>query len=130
MRGLIIGAVVTISLALVFYTIGVWSEHREGVLKKIHLLFFGSGLIFDSTGTFLMSVISDNKAVTDLTTFYIHRFTGGLAIALMLVHFLWAIYVLYKGSVKDKENFHKLSVIVWLFWLIPYFVGMIIGMKG
>ena len=27
-------AIVTITLALVCYTIGVWAEHRAGVLKK------------------------------------------------------------------------------------------------
>ena len=123
-------AIVTISLALVFYTIGVWREHRERVLKKMHVLFFGFGLLFDTTGTSLMTIIAGEKAASNLFTFYIHQFTGGLAIILMLVHFLWAIYVLVKGSEKAKANFHRFSVIVWGFWLIPYLVGMIIGMRG
>jgi uncharacterized repeat protein (TIGR03987 family) len=50
MNGLLVSAIVTISLALVFYTIGVWREHKEKVLKKIHVLYFGLGLIFDTTG--------------------------------------------------------------------------------
>ncbi len=100
------------------------------MLKKTHLLFFGLGLVFDTTGTSLMSIIAGEKAALSLFTFYIHRITGGLALMLMLVHFLWAIYVLAKGSEKAKENFHRFSVIVWGFWLIPYLVGMIIGMRG
>ena len=130
MSGLLVSAIVTISLALVFYTIGVWREHKEKVLKKIHVLYFGLGLIFDTTGTALMSIIAGKKDISNLTTFYIHKFTGGLAIMLMLVHFLWAIYVLIKGSEKAKENFHRFSVIVWGFWLIPYSVGMFMGMRG
>ena len=58
MSGLLICAIVAISLALVFYTIGVWSEHKEKVLKKLHVLFFGLGLAFDTTGTSIMSVIA------------------------------------------------------------------------
>jgi uncharacterized repeat protein (TIGR03987 family) len=77
-----------------------------------------------------MSIIAGKKDISNLTTFYIHKFTGGLAIMLMLVHFLWAIYVLIKGSEKAKENFHRFSVIVWGFWLIPYLVGMFMGMRG
>ena len=34
MTGKLITAIVTITLALVFYTIGVWSEHRSKQLKK------------------------------------------------------------------------------------------------
>ncbi len=130
MSGLLVGAIVTISLALVFYTIGVWSEHKERVLKKIHVLYFGLGLIFDTAGTFLMSIIAGEETSLSLIKLYIHRSTGVLAIMLMLVHFLWAIYVLVKGSEKTKENFHKFSMIVWGFWLIPYLVGMIIGMSS
>ena len=96
MNGLLVSAIVTISLALVFYTIGVWSEHKEKVLKKIHVLYFGLGLIFDTTGTALMSIIAGEKVISNLTTLYIHKLTFGLAIMLMLVHFLWAIYVIMK----------------------------------
>ena len=38
MTGILMAAIITITLALVFYTIGVWSEHRSKQLKKIHLI--------------------------------------------------------------------------------------------
>ena len=130
MSGLLICAIVAISLALVFYTIGVWSEHKEKVLKKLHVLFFGLGLAFDTTGTSLMSVIAGEKAETNTFALQMHQITGVLAILLMLAHFLWAVYVLVKGSEKARENFHKFSMVVWFFWLIPYLLGMIMGMRG
>ncbi len=34
MTGILMVAIITITLALVFYTIGVWSEHRSKKLKK------------------------------------------------------------------------------------------------
>ena len=47
-------ASVLISLALVFYSIGVWSERLAGRLKGWHLYFFWGGLAFDTTGTSIM----------------------------------------------------------------------------
>ena len=34
----LIMAIITITLALVFYTIGVFSERKSGILKKPHLI--------------------------------------------------------------------------------------------
>ena len=53
-----------ISLALVAYTIGVFSERRSGELKRSHLAFFWLGLICDSTGTGLMSIMAQNSGGT------------------------------------------------------------------
>lgn len=122
----LIFAIITISLALVFYTIGVFSERRSGVLQPKHLLFFGLGLVFDTTGTTIMSSIANGEAAT--SGFSLHQVTGVIAILLMAFHFIWAIYVLVKGNPKAKQTFHKFSLVVWLFWLIPYVAGIIIGM--
>ena len=39
----LIMAIITITLALVFYTIGVFSERKSGILKKPHLIIFWMG---------------------------------------------------------------------------------------
>ena len=116
-----------ISLALVAYTIGVFSERRSGELKRSHLVFFWLGLICDSTGTGLMSIMAQNSggAMSPL-----HPVTGFLAIALMLFHAAWATYVVFRGNEKTRRGFHTLSIGVWLVWLVPYFVGMLIGIPA
>ena len=45
---------ILITLALIFYTIGVWAERLAGRLMPWHLIFFWGGLIFDTTGTSIM----------------------------------------------------------------------------
>ncbi|WP_040537853.1 HsmA family protein [Lentilactobacillus parafarraginis] len=120
-------AIITISLALVFYTIGVFSERRSGSLKLRHLGFFGLGLVFDSTGTTIMSMIAN--ALGPTAGIGLHQVTGVAAIALMAFHFAWAVYVLIKGSQKAKQTFHRFSLVVWLFWLIPYIAGLVVGMS-
>ncbi|MCK8061197.1 MULTISPECIES: HsmA family protein [unclassified Fusibacter] len=124
----LITAIITISLALVFYTIGVWSEHKEKKLTLKHLIFFILGLIFDTTGTTIMSSIAGNSDAVH-TGLNWHAITGGFAIGLMAFHAIWAIIVLVKKNDKAQINFHKFSLVVWLLWLIPYVSGAIIAMK-
>jgi uncharacterized repeat protein (TIGR03987 family) len=116
-------AVITINLALVFYTVGVWGEKKQRELKKWHLIMFWIGFIFDTLGTSLMS-----KLAGEGFKFNFHGITGLIAIMLMLFHAVWATYVLLKKDTKAKLNFHRLSIIVWLIWLIPFLSGAVFGM--
>lgn len=56
--GMVIFAAIIISLALVFYTIGVFAERRSGTLRPKHLAFFWTGFVFDSAGTTIMSMVA------------------------------------------------------------------------
>ena len=109
---------VIITLALIFYTIGVWGERIQGRLKLWHLVFFWLGLICDTWGTTMMFEISDGF------TFDVHGITGMLAIVLMLLHAIWATIVLVRKDERWIVNFHKLSVVVWVIWLVPYLSPM------
>jgi uncharacterized repeat protein (TIGR03987 family) len=114
-----------ITLALVFYSLGIWSERFSHYLKKWHVACFWTGLLFDIIGTWMMH----NLAIRPFDMLEPHTFTGQIALWLMLIHAVWATWVLFKGSEKSKIGFHKYSLIVWLVWLIPYFGGMYIGMS-
>ncbi|MGL4992506.1 MAG: HsmA family protein [Sarcina sp.] len=132
MPKLLIPAIIFITAALVFYTIGVWGENRAKVLKKKHVVIFWLGLVCDTLGTFTMSRIAaagTDKTITH-TELMIHQATGTLAIGLMLVHAIWATIVITRGSERAKAIFHKFSIVVWAIWLIPYFIGMYIGMSS
>lgn len=120
---MLIYAIISITTALILYTIGVWSEKIQGELKKWHLVLFYLGLIFDTLGTTLMSKIANSGFELNF-----HGITGFLAIGLMLFHALWATIVLVENNEKTKSNFHKFSIIVWIIWLIPFISGAIFGM--
>lgn len=129
MSGILIAAITAITLALVFYTIGVWSEHREKILKVWHVVVFYIGLVCDTTGTTLMMHIAQSGAIhLNHVLEMIHGITGLLAIFLMLFHAVWATVVIIRKDPKQMANFHKFSVFVWSVWLIPYVIGMVIGM--
>jgi uncharacterized repeat protein (TIGR03987 family) len=113
---------VLITLALVFYSIGVWAERIAGRLKTWHLVFFWMGFACDTIGTGIMMEMAGG------ITFDIHGLTGVVAIALMLVHAAWASVVLARRDEKMIVNFHRFSVVVWLIWLVPYVSGFFLNM--
>ena len=117
-------ASIIMAAALVFYSIGVWVERIVGRLKWWHLLFFLFGLICDTWGTGMMIDMVGGL------TFDIHGVTGVLAIALMVIHAVWALVVLLRNDEQSIVNFHKFSLLVWFIWLIPYFSPVFFAMAG
>lgn len=120
-------AIISITLALVFYTVGVWMERFQKKLMVRHFVLFVCGLICDSLGTGIMTTLKDSASVSGGIV-NVHGITGVLAIALMFLHAIWALIVLMKKDEKAQANFHKFSIFVWCIWLIPYFIGMMMGM--
>jgi uncharacterized repeat protein (TIGR03987 family) len=121
----LIAAICVISSVLVFYSIGVWGERLQKKLKFWHIAFFLIGLIADTVGTSLMEHIAELTHLHD----EIHTVTGTIAILLMFVHALWAIWTYVKGSAKAKKHFNRFSIVVWCIWLIPYLIGVYMGMR-
>jgi uncharacterized repeat protein (TIGR03987 family) len=117
-------ASIIITIALVFYSIGVWSERIQGRLKPWHLVFFVLGLVCDTWGTGLMFDFVGGMQ------FDIHGISGLVAILLMFIHAVWAALVLVRKDENAIRNFHKFSVLVWVIWLVPYFSPMIFGLSG
>ena len=116
---------ILITLALVFYSTGVWAERITRYLKGWHVAAFWTGFLFDVSGTWAMGRLSDDP-FNILDT---HTLTGQIALWLMLAHAIWATFVVKKGSDSFRKQFHRYSMIVWLIWLIPYIGGMMMGMS-
>lgn len=97
------------------------AEETEILASGLFLL----GLLADSVGTALMENIARLTHLHD----EIHTVTGIIAILLMFVHAMWAIWTYVKGSEKAKEHFNRFSIVVWCIWLIPYCIGVYLGMS-
>jgi uncharacterized repeat protein (TIGR03987 family) len=115
-------AIIFITSALVFYSIGVWGEKIVGRLKAWQLIFFWLGFACDTTGTTLMTKIAGSFQLN------LHGITGLAAILLMIIHAVWATITLVKKNETGIKNFHRFSLAVWFIWLIPYLIGMIQAM--
>ncbi len=126
MSEILLFSTVTITLALVFYSIGVWSERISRFLQRWHVVMFWTGFLFDVCGTAAMHFISDHPF--DLSD--PHTLTGQIALWLMLAHAVWATRVVGRNNTVLRKKFHRYSIFVWLVWLVPYIGGMIMGMKS
>lgn len=127
MSALLVAAICAITLALALYTFGVFGERRAGRLAARHLVLFWLGFACDTTGTTAMTLIAHRAAGSVAP---LHAVSGGIAIALMLFHAVWASIVLLRDNERARENFHHLSIGVWLFWLVPYTVGVLMGVPA
>jgi len=116
-------ATTLITLALVFYSVGVWSERIARYLKPWHVVMFWLGLAFDAFGTYAMDLLEPGIDWASM-----HTITGQLAIWLMFGHAVWATIVVRRDDKIARTRFHRLSVLVWLIWLVPYIGGMFLGM--
>jgi uncharacterized repeat protein (TIGR03987 family) len=123
---LFIASSTLITLALVFYSLGVWSERLARYLKPWHVTAFWTGLAFDVSGTLAMHRLAEGRF--DLRD--PHTLTGQIALWLMLAHAIWATWVTRRGTEDARIGFHRYSIIVWVIWLVPYIGGMIIGMRS
>lgn len=122
---LLIFSTTTITLALVFYSVGIWAERISKYLKPWHVIAFWIGFTFDVAGTLAMHKLSDDPFdFTDM-----HTLTGQIALWLMLAHAIWATLVVRRAYETLRLKFHRYSLFVWLIWLIPYFGGMFLGMR-
>jgi len=120
------GSAVLITLALVFYSLGVWAERIARWLRPWHVAAFWTGLAFDVSGTWAMHKLAEGP----FDILEPHTLTGQIALWLMLIHAVWATRVVRSGSEEARSGFHRYSIVVWLIWLVPYFGGMYMGMHG
>jgi len=116
-------SIIFITLALVFYSIGVSSERLAGRLKPWHLVFFWAGLACDTTGTGIMLFWVGSLSLS------IHSVTGALAILLMVVHNIWATVILIRREEQAIKSFPKFSLFVWVIWLISNLTGFFASLR-
>lgn len=124
MTPILIFAMVSILLAAALYTIAVFSERASRVLKPWHLALFWAGFVFDTAGTALMAEIAGGWR------FDLHGVVGMAAIALMLIHSVWASIALGFRQERVLRSFHRFSIVVWALWMVALVSGFAMVMLG
>jgi len=117
-------ALVLMLAALTFYSVGVWSERIAGYLRPWHTAMFWIGFVCDTSGTEVMRRLAGGF---DLS---FHMATGVTALALMLAHATWATIVLARRDERWIRTFHRISVVVWAIWLVPFVTGLYVSGKA
>lgn len=123
MPPLLLYAVLLFTVALVLYTISVWSERFQNHLKAWHLFVFGLGVFIDVIATWL--TIEFVGAIV----FTPHSIFSFFSLFLMALHFIWAIVVFTGDREAGKRQFHRFSLLVWSIWIISYITGFASGLQ-
>ncbi len=116
--------VVFFTLALILYSIAVWGERCSKRLKAWHLTLLWIGLVFDLTATILVTVR------TRAIKFNLHTINGAIALVLMIFLVIWATMVLSRKKEKLIASFYKVSLPIWVLWVISFFTGMLLSMHS
>lgn len=106
-----------ISMALVLYSISIWSEKLKYKLKKWMLITFVFGFACDLIGTSIMGWHANGMRL------HLHSICGYLALIIMGLHLAWAIQA-FKHRGQSAKLFHSFSIYAWFIWLIALFTGI------
>lgn len=118
---LIIGSII-VTLALIFYLIGIISEQRTRLINKKVLTFLSLGLVFDITATICMIIGSSNSPFT------FHGFIGYTGLLAMIIETVLAYQFYFKkpkGTLVSK-NLHLYSRFALILWVLVYITGSLL----
>jgi hypothetical protein len=123
MNPVLIRAVIVVTFALIFYTIGVIVEQRKSSISWLVLVFLTIGVIFDVSSTALMIIGSSNIPFT------VHGVLGYSALTVMLIDtvLIWRHWLKNRqGTVSKSLGLYTRIAYGW--WVCAYIAGAIIAM--
>jgi len=118
-----IGALI-VTLALISYSIAVFSERKKRHITKKVLTFLTVGIILDITATICMIIGSTNSPFT------LHGALGYSALTLMLIDtiLIWKFYKNYGFNFEVPAGLHRYTLIAYSWWVIAYITGSLLVM--
>ena len=79
----------------------------------------------------LFAAISINMALVFYSiAVWGEKLQGSLKWRHAVLFWIGLLFVLMNHNQKMKLKFHKLSILVWFIWLIPFISGAVFGMMG
>jgi uncharacterized repeat protein (TIGR03987 family) len=121
---IILVSVISITAALIFYTVAVWWNFRTKRLEMKHMVLFGLGMLTDVTATSMMAASVEGKVTYDL-----HTISGYTALVLMAAITLTGGFAMVRDHQGLRANFHRFSVPVWFVWVGSWITGVILGLQ-
>lgn len=124
MRPIILVSVISITTALVLYTIAIWRNWRMKLLTTAHIILLWCGLATDALATQMMGLSIEGEIVWDFHT--ISGYTGLVLMAVLAVVGSWAKWS-DRGALLT--SFHRFAIPVWIIWVASYATGVVIGVQ-
>jgi uncharacterized repeat protein (TIGR03987 family) len=123
MRPIIIVSVVSITFALILYTVAIWRNWRVKILTTSQLVLLWLALAADSLATQMMSMSVEE------TTWDLHTISGYSGLALMALLVIAGSWAMWQKREPVLRSFHRFAAPVWIFWFISYASGVVVGVQ-
>jgi len=126
MNSILFAGTMIVTLALIFYSIGIIAEQRKKVISSRVLVFVTLGVIFDITATICMIVGSPNSPFT------LHGFVGYSALLVMLIDvgLIWRLKLQNGMGAAVPHSLHLYSRYAFLWWVAAYITGGLLVALG
>ena len=124
MNPILIAGTTIVNLALICYTIGIFTEQRQRRVTKRVVTFLTAGVIFDLVATGCMIAGSSSGPFTA------HGLLGFSSLGAMLLEtgFAWR----HRSRVGDAEVhawLHRYSRLAYTWWVVAYITGAFLVMS-
>ena len=124
MTSIILISVISITTALVLYTIAIWRNWRMKLLTTAQLILLWVGLAADTLATQMMGLSIEGDLVWDFHT--ISGYTGLVLMAVLAVVGTWSKW---SGRQAILTSFHRFAIPIWVIWVASYATGVVIGIQ-
>ena len=116
--------VVGMIVAMVLYSIGVWSAFRGKRFSQKNVMFVLAGVIFDVIGTGGMFVTAGNKFLFDTPLNMVHTSAALVAFFGMLVVGLFGVWAIQSKKDEMLAKLSRWALAPWTLWAIVFVWGM------
>jgi len=122
MKPILIAGTIIVNVALLFYTLFIFSERRYGKGGSKVLFFLTSGVLFDATATICMIAGSSNSPFT------LHGILGYSALAGMITDAVlyWRNRVAMGPDAPVSQGVHLYTLIIYCWWVTAYVTGALL----
>lgn len=123
MRPIILISVISITTALLLYTIVVWRNWYTKLLTTAQLIMLWLGLAADALATRMMGLSVEQ------TTWDLHTISGYAGLGLMALLAAFGSWAKLTGREAVLTSFHRYAIPIWIIWVISYATGVVIGIQ-
>ena len=126
MNPIITAATITVTCALIAYSLFVFTKPKQGFLTPWVLTILTVGLLLDITATILMIIGSQNRPITP------HGILGYSALAAMLVEtiLIWRHWRSDKKTEPVSKSLQKYTWVAYSWWVLAFIVGGMLAASG
>ena len=119
MNALLVAGTRIVIIALISYSIAIFTEQKKQLVNNIVLIFITLGIITDIIATIFMITGSDNSMFTP------HGFLGYSSLAAMLIDtiLIWRHRIRHGKEAQVKAGLHKYSRYAYIWWVLAFITG-------